>query len=90
MPRERTRIHTHAHCRNCAPQKPVNQSPEQWGRIACGLTDTGLEVWCKRCRMVIAHFTPDELRQFVDHPPSCECCPGGRHSRDQPPPRTVN
>lgn len=68
-----------AHCRNCNPQKPRNQSPSEWARIDAGITATGLLVWCKRCRMAIAHFTPETLATMLASEPRCECCPGGVH-----------
>ena len=68
-----------AHCRNCAPQKPANQSPSEWARIDAGLTDKGLQLWCKRCRMEIMHFTPEGLSEALKNA-KCACCPGGIHA----------
>ena len=76
----KNRIFLHAHCRNCMGKKPANQSPSEWSRTDAGLTDTGVQVWCKRCRMEIVHYTPAELQALIDDPPRCDCCPGGRHS----------
>ncbi len=67
-----------AHCRSCAQQKPVNQSPSEWARIDAGLTERGLLLWCKRCRKEIALFTPDGLREQLEFA-HCACCPGGIH-----------
>lgn len=71
-------IRLFAHCRTCQLTKPANQTPSQWCRLDCGLTDTGIQVWCKRCRKEVAHFTPDDLRDWVDNA-RCSCCPGGMH-----------
>lgn len=72
-------IHTFLHCRHCARQKPRHLSPRQWNRTECGITPTGLQVYCLRCAMSVATFTPEQLRHFVENPPSCACCPGGVH-----------
>jgi hypothetical protein len=71
-------IRFYAHCRNCAPQKPRKQSMSEWARIDCGLTDSGIQVWCKRCAMEVAHFTPQQLEQQLAGA-RCHCCPGGVH-----------
>lgn len=72
-----------ANCRNCTPRKPRTQSLEQWSRTAAGLTNDGMLIWCKRCDMMIAHFTPETLREMLESNPKgerCECCPGGVHT----------
>ena len=71
-------IRLYAHCRTCHASKPANQSPSDWCRLDCGLTDTGLLVWCKRCKKEVAHFTPDALADFIANG-RCACCPGGQH-----------
>jgi hypothetical protein len=50
------RIILHAHCRNCAPQKPRSKSMSDWARVECGVTNTGFQVWCKRCDMEDTHL----------------------------------
>ncbi len=71
-------IRLFAHCKACMATKPANQSPSDWVRLDCGLTDTGLLVWCKRCRKEVAHFTPGALADFITNG-RCACCPGGAH-----------
>ena len=80
MDKPKNRIRLHAHCGNCMPQKPVNQAMSEWARIDAGFTEDGLQLWCKRCRMQIAHFTPEGLSDALTERPGCDCCPGGRHS----------
>ena len=71
-------IRLYSHCRACQLTKPANQSPSEWSRLDCGLTGTGLQVWCKRCRKEVAHFTPDDLREQLAKA-RCSCCPAGLH-----------
>lgn len=54
-------------CRQCA----VGTGKPQ---LEVGLTRTGIQVWCKRHEMNVAHLTPDEISAFLAHPPDCECC----------------
>jgi hypothetical protein len=74
--RDDRRIRYHAHCRNCLPQKPLNQSPSEWARLDAGLTERGLLIWCKRCRMTIEEFTPFKLDQVLKTA-ECEFCARG-------------
>ena len=72
----------HAHCRNCAARKPRHQSMSEWNKTETGLTKSGLLVRCRRCDMVVAHFTPERLQEMLERFPTadgCECCAGGRH-----------
>ncbi len=80
MPDQR-RIIMNACCRNCEARRPANQSRQDWSRLDVGLTDTGMQVWCRRCRMQVAHFTPQDIQEWIDDPPGCDCCPGGRHHK---------
>lgn len=76
------RIVLHAHCRKCAPKKPRNVSMAGWAKTQSGLTAEGIQVWCTRCDMEVAHFTPEELTKLLTQFPgcdACECCPGGKH-----------
>ena len=71
-------IRMFAHCRNCAPQKPRQQSMNEWARLSAGLTDSGLQLWCNRCQLEVFHFIVEELTQQLENA-RCECCPGGVH-----------
>ena len=77
---EKKAILLYAHCASCAAQRPANQSQSEWARLDAGLTTTGLQIWCKRCRKEVAHFTPAGLQECLDAGPGCDCCPGGKHS----------
>jgi hypothetical protein len=58
---------------------PANESLEKWARLNVGLTPTGIEVWCVRHRMLVVHFTPAELDDWLGRALQCGCCPEGRH-----------
>ena len=79
-----SRIRFHAHCRTCMKDKPTNQAPSQWQRTESGLTDTGLQIWCRRCRKEVAHFTPADLEAQLASA-ECEWCPGGGACVHRPP-----
>lgn len=61
-------------CARCAKEKPRGVSHQQYARIQVGLTDGGIQIWCVRHDMNIAHFTPAELATVLAHPPDCDCC----------------
>lgn len=72
-------IRFHLHCRACMAGKPINQSPREWSRLAAGLSDSGILVYCKRCKKEVAHFTPEQLAEQLQTA-RCDCCPGGKHA----------
>lgn len=80
-PKPKLRIELFVHCVNCHAKKPVNQTPSEWARLDAGLTTEGFQVWCKRCRMEVVHFTPGGLQHLLEQQPTCDCCPGGKHVR---------
>jgi len=69
------------HCANCAKQKPVNKTFREWNRTETGLTPWGIQVFCLRCRLNVAHFSVEALADLVANPPACACCAGGRHAQ---------
>jgi hypothetical protein len=42
------RIKRYFHCAKCMEERPDGVSPREYGNYEVGLTDFGLEVWCKR------------------------------------------
>lgn len=44
------------HCAQCMPLKPDDQSPRQWAQIEAGFSPLGVQIWCKRCEVNIAHI----------------------------------
>lgn len=40
--------------------------------LEIGITKTGLQIWCKRHDVEVAHFSPAELQGFVENMPACE------------------
>jgi|GEM_PF-2442127 len=74
------RIHSYVECRRCAGEASAHrQSPRKYSRFRIGLTRDGIQVWCSRHEMEVAHFTPEQLGEFMSKGPQCECCPGGMH-----------
>lgn len=48
-------IATFFHCSRCIDEKPNGQSPQEWARLSIGFTKEGLQVWCVRHDMNVAH-----------------------------------
>lgn len=36
------------HCTCCIQELPKGESPQSWAQLECGLTEDGVQVWCKR------------------------------------------
>jgi hypothetical protein len=49
-------IDTFFHCRRCLEERPPTESPESWSRLSVGLTSLGLQVWCHRHNINVAHI----------------------------------
>lgn len=49
-------IETYLHCGLCLNEKPANQSPQQWVQMEVGFTKIGMQVWCKRHDVNVAHI----------------------------------
>jgi hypothetical protein len=79
MDKPKNEIVLFAHCATCAPKKPRLTSQAEWARIEAGLTPRGLQVWCRRCDLEVAHFSPGKIEEFMQSMPGCDCCPGGKH-----------
>lgn len=58
----------YAHCANCYPQRPPDQTPAQWVRIQVSVEHRTLVIWCNRCELEVARF---ELAEPLD--PKCGC-----------------
>lgn len=52
------KIVTFFHCLQCLEEKPSNLSPREFASLDVGLTDIGLQVWCKRhnCNVISIDF----------------------------------
>jgi hypothetical protein len=61
----RNHIRMFMHCANCARQKPPNKSPQDWNRTETGVTPWGIQVFCLRCKLNVAHMTPEALEAMV-------------------------
>lgn len=69
------------HCAECERERPVNKSQGEFARLEVGLTETGIQVWCRRHRREVAAFTPEDIAALISNMPPCDCCPGGKHVR---------
>lgn len=49
------KIQMYFHCKKCIAERPSDQSPREWGRIECGWTAKGFQVWCHRHDLNIIH-----------------------------------
>jgi hypothetical protein len=43
------------HCAQCVPRKPDGLSPSEWNLTETGFTKEGIQVWCRRCQVNVAH-----------------------------------
>jgi hypothetical protein len=78
MEAETKQIQTFLHCARCTRENP-GMPPKKWARLEVGFTRRGLQVWCLRHDMEVAHFTPEKIVEFLARGPLCACCPGGMH-----------
>jgi hypothetical protein len=44
------------HCSRCLECRPEDQSPADWARLSIGFTKEGLQVWCWRHGINVAHI----------------------------------
>lgn len=49
-------IRMYFHCSACLREKPASQSPADWARLSVGFTKEGLQVWCWRHGLNVAHI----------------------------------
>lgn len=58
------------HCRKCLEELPVGWSPQEYALIEIGITETGIQVWCRRHDIEITHLESKEVAEkFV----ICRC-----------------
>lgn len=50
-------ITTYLHCAKCLRELPVGTSPMDYQRVQVGLTEYGIQVWCTRHDLNVAHVT---------------------------------
>ena len=57
-------IGAYMHCRRCLSERPADESPNSYARLAVGMTKEGLQIWCNRheCNVMHVHF------QGIRHP----------------------
>lgn len=44
------------HCGLCLNEKPTTVSPREYAQLEIGMTDVGLQVWCKRHECNVANI----------------------------------
>jgi hypothetical protein len=57
-------IGSYMHCARCLEERPPDESPKSYARLAVGMTPEGMQVWCVRhdCNVMHVHF------QGMKHP----------------------
>lgn len=63
-------IEVYFHCGNCVDDRPVGESPKEWGRTQTGMLPNGrLRVWCNRCDIPVATLTlsDGEKEMLMNH-----------------------
>ena len=58
-------IEQYFHCVQCMRQIPEGESPRSWQRVQVGFTKKGIQIWCVRCDLNVAHF--DFMGQKVQY-----------------------
>jgi len=81
----RNEIDAFLHCPACLKQVRADvelhdESPRSYARLEIGLTKTGLQIWCTRHELNVAHFEIPRA-YFRRVKPTCACgastCAGG-------------
>ncbi len=49
-------IISYMHCGECLKEIPKDISPQNWSQIEIGFTKKGIQIWCKRHNINIAHI----------------------------------
>ena len=90
-------ITSYIHCAACMRELPDDESPESYARLSIGITEGGIQVWCVRHDINVAHLSPDELAEFIaERSGDCERCGSahphshgrrGRHTKHPAPSR---
>jgi hypothetical protein len=47
------------YCSNCADNRPEDVRFAHWGRLEVGLTDSGFQIWCTRCKLNVFNASAD-------------------------------
>jgi hypothetical protein len=63
--RTENEIGRYFHCAECLREKPDDQSPGEWARLAVGFTNAGVQVWCTRHDRNVVHL--DFLGQKIGY-----------------------
>ncbi len=49
-------IKLYLHCTVCLEAKPDGVSPKEWSQVQVGFTDVGIQIWCDRHDINVAHI----------------------------------
>jgi hypothetical protein len=44
------------HCKECLSDRPKSVAPREWASLEVGFTALGVQVWCKRHEINVAHI----------------------------------
>jgi len=50
------KVREYWHCATCMDERPDGVSPREFGNYEVGMTDYGLEVWCKRHDRLVSYI----------------------------------
>lgn len=59
------KIGTFLHCRSCVDELPEDQTPQDFVKLECGLTETGFAIQCVRHKVTVMAFTPEDLHSIL-------------------------
>jgi hypothetical protein len=54
------------HCRRCLKEKPDDISPRDYAQMEVGATRRGIQIWCKRHEVNIAHIDFEGTKHPAD------------------------
>ena len=60
------RVKKYWHCEKCMYEKPDGVSPREYGNYEIGMTDYGLEIWCKRHDVRVTHMNLMDVWETID------------------------
>lgn len=70
--KSKNQIHSFFHCMKCLGEKPEDTSPREWAQLEVGFTSMGVQVWCKRHEMEVAHVRTEKVER------GCDGCESGK------------
>ncbi len=59
-------IKMYMHCTKCIRERPSDIAPRDWARLNVGWTEQGLQIWCVRHNINVAHIDLQGNKVTVD------------------------